>query len=70
MTQLAHGASFNLSDALTREVEVFADLFERARLAPVETEAQLENFTLALIERSEQASDLLGEQCGRGDFER
>ena len=49
---------------------MLADLFERARLAAVETEAQLEDLPLALVERGQQAGDLLGQQRGGGDLER
>ena len=65
MAQLAHCAGFDLTNALAGEVEVFTDLFECARLAAIETEAQLEDFTLAFVERSQQAADLFGQQrCG------
>lgn len=40
MTQFRHGARLDLADPLTRESEEDPDLFEGARLAPVETEAQ------------------------------
>ena len=46
MAQLAHRPRLDLADALTREVEVLADLFERARLAAVETEAELQDLDL------------------------
>ena len=49
---------------------MLADLFERARLAAVETEAQLQDLALALVERRQQAGDLLGQQRGGGDLER
>jgi hypothetical protein len=39
VTQLRHGASLNLTDALTGEVEVLAHLFERPWLTTVEPEA-------------------------------
>ena len=60
--QLRHGTGFDLANALAGEVEVLADLFERARLATVETEAQLEDLAFALVERGEQAGDLVGQQ--------
>ncbi len=46
------------------------DLFEGAGLAPVETEAQAQDLPLALVERSEQAVDLIGEQRGGRHLER
>ena len=52
-TQLAHGTSFDLADALTSEIEVLANLFEGPWLTEVEAEAQLEDFPLAFVERGE-----------------
>ena len=46
VAQLAHRTSFDLADPLTGEVEVFANLFERPRLAPIKTEAELEDCLL------------------------
>src|SRR5688500_7898212 len=68
--QFGHGASFDLADALTSEIEVLADFFERAGLAAIETEPQLEDLALALVERSEQAGDLVRQQRGCRYFER
>ena len=48
---------------------MLADLFEGPRLAAVETEAELEDLALALVERGEQAGDLLGQQRGGRDLE-
>jgi hypothetical protein len=53
MTQLAHCTGFDLSNAFAGEVEVFTDLFECARFTAIETEAQLEDFTLAFIKRGQ-----------------
>ena len=64
VTQLAHRPGLDLADALPGEVEVLADLFERARLAAVETEAQREDLALTLVERGEQLLDLVGQQRG------
>src|SRR5204863_186006 len=63
--QLRHRPGLDLADALTGEVEVLADLLEGAGLAAVESETQLEDLALAVVERSEQARDLVGQQ-GRG----
>ena len=49
---------------------MLADLFERAGLAAIEAEAQLEDLALALVERGEQPSDLVGQQRGGRDLER
>ena len=40
LTQLRHRDRLDLADALTRQVEVLADLLERTWFAPIETEAQ------------------------------
>ena len=69
VTQLGHRPSLDLADALTGEVEVLAHLLERAGLAAVEAEAEAEDLALPLVERGEQAGDLLGEQCGGGHLE-
>ena len=45
------------------------DLFERARLAAVETEAELQDLALSLVERGEQASNFLGEERRGRNFE-
>jgi hypothetical protein len=49
VAQLAHRTSFNLTDALTGEVEVFANFFKGARFAPIKTKAQLQNLAFALV---------------------
>src|SRR4051812_39761601 len=68
--QLAHGPCFDLTDSFPCQIEVLAGLFERARLATIETEPQLQDLPLALVERGEQTSDLLGQQRGGGNLER
>src|SRR5262245_19316869 len=68
--QLRQGPGLDLADPLTREVEELAHLFERARLTPVEPEAQGEDLALALVERSEQLLDLVGQEGSGGDLER
>ena len=70
MTQLAHSAGFDLTDALASEVEVFTHLFECAWFAAIEAEAQLEDLALAFVERGKQAADLFGEQRSGCYFER
>ena len=64
MTEFRHRTRFDLADPLSGQREEGADLFERARLAPVEAEAQLENLSFALVERFEEMGDL-GPQHGR-----
>ena len=59
MAQLAHRPGLDLADPFPCEVEVLADLLERPRFTPVETEAQLEDLPLPLVERGQQPRDLL-----------
>ncbi len=70
VTQLRHRPGFDLTDAFPGEVEVLADLFERARLAAVETEPQREDLALALVERCEELFDLGRQECSGRDLER
>ena len=70
VAQLAHRPGLDLADALPGEVEVLADLLEGPRLAAVEAEAQLQDLPLALVERGQQAGDLVGQQRRGGDLER
>jgi hypothetical protein len=51
VTELRHRPCLDLTDALAGEVEVLTDLFERPRLAPVESEAEPQDLALALVER-------------------
>src|SRR5690349_12888715 len=70
VAELRHRARLDLADALAREVEELADLFEGSGFAAVEPEAQGQDLTLALVERGEQLLDLVGQQCGGCDLER
>src|SRR3954452_9767758 len=45
VAELAHRAGLDLTDPLPGEVEVLPHLFERPRLAAVQTEAQCEDLT-------------------------
>ena len=56
MAQLRHGPGLDLADALPGEVEVLANLLERAGLTPVEAETQLEDVSLALVQRGQQVA--------------
>jgi hypothetical protein len=69
VAQLAHRTSFNLTDALTGEVEVFTNFFKGARFAPIKTKAQLQNLAFALVERSQESLNLFGEQRSGCYFE-
>src|SRR5215218_6488802 len=65
VAQLRHGPRLDLADPLAGEVEVLANLFESAGLAPVEPEAELQDLPLAIVERGQEPVDLLGQE-GRG----
>ena len=69
VAQLRHGAGLDLADALPGQVEVLADLFERAGLAAVEAEPELQDLALTVVEGGEQPVDLIGEQRGGGHLE-
>src|SRR5271165_495701 len=70
VTQLGHGPGLDLTDPLPGQVEVLADLLEGPGLAPVEPEAQAQDLALALVERREEAPDLVGQQGDGGHLER
>ena len=62
MAELAQGLRLDLADALARDVELLADLLERAGAAVDDAEAQLEHLLLARGERVEHLHELLLEQ--------
>ena len=57
MTQLAEGLGFDLADALARDLEGLADLFESVLGAVFEAEAHLDD---ALFARGQGTQDLRG----------
>src|SRR5687768_17992661 len=65
VTQLPQRLRLDLTDALARDIELAADLFERPRAAVLQTEAQLQHATLATGEALEHALDLLLQQLVR-----
>jgi uncharacterized protein (UPF0262 family) len=69
MPQFGHGASLDLPDPLTRQVEVLTDLFESSRLASVEAKSEPQDLSLSLIERRQEPLDLFGEQRNGSDLE-
>src|SRR5690349_3702920 len=62
MAELAQRFGLDLPDALARDVELLAHLFERAVATVDEPEAQLEHVALALGEAVEHAVHLLAQQ--------
>src|SRR5438067_5903062 len=59
MAQLLEGAELDLTDALSRDVQARADLFERSRVAVVQAEAHLQHVSLARRQLVEHLVDLL-----------
>ena len=51
MAQLAHGPGFDLTNSFARQIEGFSDLFKCAGFTAIESEAQRQNLTFALIKR-------------------
>ena len=62
MAQLAQRLGLNLANALPRDVELLANLLERARLAIVQAIAQAQHLGLPRRERIEHVHKLLLEQ--------
>src|SRR3954454_12142899 len=62
MPQLAERLRLDLADALAGDVELLADLLERARASVLEAEPQLEHPSLATRQRIENGLDLLLQQ--------
>src|SRR5215210_2664035 len=60
--QLRQRSGLDLADAFARQVEVGADLSERARFTAVEARAQHEDVALALREWRQMLEDLVGQQ--------
>ena len=62
MAELTQGLGLNLADALARDVELLADLFQRSGLAVVQAIAQAEHLGLARRQRIQYVHKLLLEQ--------
>src|SRR5712692_3070010 len=70
MTELRHRSGLDLTDPLAREIEPPPDLFERLRLATLETESQRDDHSFPIVERVEQRGDLEWQEREHGRFER
>src|SRR5690349_13225806 len=70
VTHLAEGFGFDLANAFAGDAELFADFFQRARVAVAETEAQFEDFAFAFGEAAEDVGQFVFEQAEAGDFGR
>src|SRR5262245_66695664 len=66
MAEFAERLGFNLSDALTGDLELAANFFQGAAPAIVEAEAQAQNFLLADGQRAERVLHLLLEDLVAG----
>src|SRR5438128_593188 len=66
MLQLAHGLGFDLADALARNLENPADLFERVGIAVSQAVTQADDFALSVSKGLEQALDFVLEHGLRG----
>ena len=65
MAQLAQRLGLDLADAFARDVELLADLLERAGTAVLDAEAELEDLLLARGEGGEHVHKLLLQQRER-----
>ena len=65
MAQLAQRLGLDLADAFARDVELLADLLERAGTAVLDAEAELEDLLLARGEGGEHVHELLLQQRER-----
>ena len=59
VAQLAQRLGLDLADALARDVELLADLFERTGTAVLNAEAELQDLFLARCEGGEHVDELL-----------
>ena len=65
MTQLAQRLGFDLTDALTGDLELLADLLKRMAAAVVQAVAQLDHQRLSGSQRVELALDGFTQDAGR-----
>ena len=57
--EFSQGDVLKLADAFAGDSELYSNLLEGLALVPVETEARVDDFTLAFIEHIEQIPDLV-----------
>ena len=62
VSQLRHGFGLDLADPFPREIEVLSDLFECPGRGLIEPKAEPNDRRFSLIEWSQEAGDLIGEQ--------
>ena len=67
MAQFAQGFGFDLADAFAGDVVLFADFFQRARIAIDQAEAQFEDLAFALGQAIEDIAQLILQQAEAGD---
>src|SRR6266513_5706485 len=70
MTQFAQSFSLNLTNTLAGNMELFADFFQSTTAAIIQTEAQLEHFTLAVSQAVKYIFYLLFQQLVAGSISR
>jgi hypothetical protein len=70
VAQLGESLAFDLADALPGEVQGVTDLFEGARVAPVEPVAEAKDLALPGVQGLEQLFDLFAEEPSGDDLER
>ena len=66
MAQFAQGFGFDLAHAFTRDVELLAHIFQRARDAIFQAKAHDQHFALALIQPFQDFIHVLFEQVAAG----
>src|SRR3990172_2214124 len=70
MSQLTQCLGLDLTNSLTRDVEVLPDLFQRVILAIAQAKAHLQHLTLALGQHRQHSLDVLFEQLQRRRVDR
>src|SRR5437763_9946916 len=68
MTQFAQSLGLNLTNSLTSNMELFANFFQSSAATIIQSEAQLENFTLALSQAFKHILYLLFQKLVAGSI--